>query len=283
MSQDPNTEPNRNELQPPNIQDTLARIEAMEKKFKSTKEQFRDGLNKIERAIIKASRQEKFIINNTESNKSKPDTGYARAEADCKEFFDEPDVLNIKIKKLAALIKKSKHFVGFTGAGISTAAGIADFRSGINTTLDTGTGQWAKQTAIRQGKSKQIKKAKKKSKGVFKTIPTASHMALVALMSQQPKYLKYLVSQNTDGLHRRSGIPPSQMSELHGNSALEICMRCKKEYLRDYRCRNSLMKQACHDHKTGHYFLLYEFFYLCILIYLCKIYIGRYCVVPKKK
>ena len=79
-------------------------------------------------------------------------------------------------------------------------------------------------------------------------------MALVALMKEEPKYLKYLISQNTDGLHRRSGIPPSQMSELHGNSTLEVCEKCQREYMRDYRCRGSLRKnQSVHDHKTGRY------------------------------
>ena len=45
-------------------------------------------------------------------------THTARTEADCKEFFDPPDVLDKKIKKLAKLVKKSKHMVAFTGAGI---------------------------------------------------------------------------------------------------------------------------------------------------------------------
>lgn len=40
------------------------------------------------------------------------------------------------------MIKKSKHFIAFTGAGVSTASGIADFRSGVNTVLKTGPGAW---------------------------------------------------------------------------------------------------------------------------------------------
>lgn len=40
------------------------------------------------------------------------------------------------------MILKSKHFVAFTGAGISTASGIPDYRSGANTVLPTGAGCW---------------------------------------------------------------------------------------------------------------------------------------------
>jgi mono-ADP-ribosyltransferase sirtuin 6 len=37
---------------------------------------------------------------------------------------DAPEVIDKQAEELAALIKKSKHFIVFTGAGVSTSAGI---------------------------------------------------------------------------------------------------------------------------------------------------------------
>eukprot|EP01084_Bolivina_argentea_P312973 541887_1 len=178
-------------------------------------------------------------------------TSTARTEAECKEFFDDTETLKKKIKQLAELVKNSKHFVAFTGAGISTAAGIADFRSGINTVLDTGAGKWAKSAAVKEGKEKQIKKAKVK-KDSFKAIPTAAHMSLVELINKG--YLKCVISQNTDGLHRRSGIPLDKLAEIHGNRTMEWCKdKCGKKYMRDFCCRKSIRKQKTHDHWAGRY------------------------------
>ncbi|CAG8242178.1 unnamed protein product [Penicillium olsonii] len=78
-------------------------------------------------------------------------------------------------------------------------------------------------------------------------IPTPSHMALVEL--QNRSILKYLVSQNCDGLHRRSGILLGRISELHGNSNRESCHDCGKEYIRDFRAVSNYEK-GDHDHRT---------------------------------
>ena len=73
-------------------------------------------------------------------------------------------------------------------------------------------------------------------------------------------HIKYLISQNIDGLHRLSGIPEDKMSELHGNAFVERCEKCEARYLRTVNCR-SLAKtgnvppkacDSCHiSHRTG--------------------------------
>jgi hypothetical protein len=70
-------------------------------------------------------------------------------------------------------------------------------------------------------------------------------MALVELARRN--LLKFVVSQNTDGLHLRSGLPPNILAELHGNSNLETCRTCHTKYLRDFRTRTA---SRVHDHAT---------------------------------
>jgi len=156
----------------------------------------------------------------------------ARNDEETKEYFDNADVLTRKIDKLADMIKASKHFIVFTGAGISTAAGIADYRSGKDTVLKTGAGVWTKEAADKIGE--KYKKGKT-LKDWLRAIPTKSHMSLVKL--EQEGLLKHLISMNCDGLHRRSGFPVGSFSELHGNTNLEYCEKCGQQYLRDFKIK----------------------------------------------
>jgi len=146
------------------------------------------------------------------------------------EHFDEAEVLNEKALQLVQFIRKAKHFVVFTGAGISTSAGIPDFRGP--------EGVW---TLRDQGKTR-----KSPSVNTINAIPTFTHRAILEL--QKRGIVKYLISQNTDGLHRRSGFPSDFLSELHGNTNKETCLTCKKEYLRDFKTR---VAQSTTAHLTG--------------------------------
>ncbi len=60
--------------------------------------------------------------------------------------------------------------------------------------------------------------------------PNASHLSLVEL--QRLGKLQFLITQNTDNLHRRSGIRPGILAELHGNGQLLRCTGCERKFTR---------------------------------------------------
>jgi NAD-dependent deacetylase len=114
------------------------------------------------------------------------------------------------IETIAQWLFECEHLVAFTGAGISTESGIPDFRGpdGVWTRRDAGlpAPQW-------RVPPDQVK-------------PNPSHWALVDL--QHMGKLHFLITQNTDNLHRASGIRPELLAELHGNGKLMRCVRCDR-------------------------------------------------------
>lgn len=126
------------------------------------------------------------------------------------EIRDNIDVLDRKCLELSKLIESAKHCIVYTGAGISTSADIPDYRGS--------GGVW---TAISKGN--QIQKC-----NLVTAVPTVGHMVLSALIKSG--IIKYVISQNCDGLHIRSGISESNISEIHGNMYLENCNQGHKNY-----------------------------------------------------
>lgn len=105
-------------------------------------------------------------------------------EEEKKEFFDSPEELEEKLNLLRDWILSSEHFVAFTGAGISTSAGIPDYRSGEKTVLETGPGCWTKSALEKEARAKGKAAPKFKNNSTVKTtiqkaLPTSTHMALV--------------------------------------------------------------------------------------------------------
>ena len=132
------------------------------------------------------------------------------------EYFEPYDELERKVGMLAQLFQAARKVVVFTGAGISTACGIPDFRGP--------SGIW---TLREQGKDPP--------RGMVSfplAIPSFTHAALASLVKSSK--VSYVVSQNVDGLHLRSGIPRTSLAELHGNCFIELCSKCSAEYRRDW-------------------------------------------------
>uniref|UniRef100_A0A1I7XQX2 protein acetyllysine N-acetyltransferase n=1 Tax=Heterorhabditis bacteriophora TaxID=37862 RepID=A0A1I7XQX2_HETBA len=126
------------------------------------------------------------------------------AKGDRSQEIEEPDCdVDVKVKKLASWLRCSRISLVYTGAGISTAASIPDYR-GPN-------GIW---TLTSQGK--QVSQCA----NLTSTTPTSSHMVLKELY--RLGFIKHILSQNCDGLHLRSGLPQKCLSEIHGNMYIEL-------------------------------------------------------------
>lgn len=144
---------------------------------------------------------------------------------------------------------RPKRIVVMTGAGISTSAGIPDFRSpdtGLYANLARLDLPYAEAvfdiSYFRQNPDPFYVLAKELYPGKF--YPTIAH-AFIALLDE--KYmLQMLFTQNIDCLERRAGVPGEKIVEAHGSFATQRCIECKTEYPDD------LMKKAVESGNVPH-------------------------------
>jgi NAD-dependent deacetylase len=116
--------------------------------------------------------------------------------------------------------------VALTGAGISTDAGIADFR-GPN-------GLWTKNPAAERAATlhhyltdTELRRGSWRARidsPVWSAQPTAGHRALVEF--ERRGSLELIVTQNVDGLHQLAGSTPEKVVEVHGTAHWTVCWSC---------------------------------------------------------
>jgi len=136
-----------------------------------------------------------------------------------------------KIKQMATWFKDSNRIVFHVGAGISTSAGVPDFRGE--------KGLWT--TNARDISDFDITKVK----------PTTAHRTLVALQKQGK--IHHLITQNYDDLFQKSGFPRDHLSEVHGNLFEENCQQCQIVYRSHVPVEkdNEDLPEGNFDHRTG--------------------------------
>lgn len=126
--------------------------------------------------------------------------------------------------RLAEHLRASARMLVFTGAGISTASGIPDFRGP--------GGVWTRRRPVYYQEFLASEAArveywdfKLESWQIYRhAAPNAVHDAVVAL--ERARKVAAVVTQNVDGLHRRAGTSPDRLVELHGTDLLVQCQRC---------------------------------------------------------
>jgi len=128
-------------------------------------------------------------------------------------------------EKTAAMIKSSKRFVAFTGAGISVESGIPPFR-GEN-------GLWNKydpETFEINFFLNYPEQAWKAIRDIFYDLfgevrPNTAHYALAELENRG--MLKSIITQNVDNLHYDAG--NNTVYEFHGSLRKLVCLKCSRK------------------------------------------------------
>jgi NAD-dependent deacetylase len=128
---------------------------------------------------------------------------------------------------LASCWRAAERVVVLTGAGLSTASGIPDFRSP--------GGRWSRYQPVTIQEfcaSEEARERYWRYKGetwqvISTALPNAGHDALAELA--RAGRIELLVTQNVDGLHERAGTPAERLVNIHGSDAAVVCLECGEQ------------------------------------------------------
>ena len=139
--------------------------------------------------------------------------------------------MNEQIQKLQEIIDNSTHIVFFTGAGVSTASGIPDFRSTDG--LYNQKYQFPPEEILSHHFFKQHTEEFfrfYRDKMLYPDVkPSFVHQYIATLEKRNKKVT--VITQNIDGLHQLAG--STNVLELHGSVLRNTCMQCHTKYSLD--------------------------------------------------
>ena len=126
------------------------------------------------------------------------------------------------------IINNSKRIVFLTGAGISTASGIPDFRSAKG--LYNQKYKYRPETILSRtffDENTEDFFEFYRDKLIIKSVlPNDAHLAIAEL--EEKGKIVTVITQNIDGLHQLAG--STNVLELHGGIKNNYCMKCARHY-----------------------------------------------------
>ena len=124
----------------------------------------------------------------------------------------------------------AKHIAVLTGAGISTSAGIPDFRGpkGVWTQHPEQMSVYDIDAFLSSAEERKYSWRWQKESPVWNAQPGTAHRALVKL--EKAGMLSLLATQNFDALHEKAGNSPDLVVNLHGSIGTSHCMKCHAKY-----------------------------------------------------
>jgi NAD-dependent deacetylase len=137
------------------------------------------------------------------------------------------------------LLAASRSAVAFTGAGVSTASGVPDFRSpgGLWSRYQPVTFQ--EFVASDEARRRYWAYKRESFEQYASARPNAAHLALAAL--EAAGRLRRVITQNIDGLHQAAG--SRRVIELHGTNRRVVCLDCGRRY--DASAVHERLREGC--------------------------------------
>ncbi len=127
------------------------------------------------------------------------------------------------------LIRRSKYVVALSGAGISTEAGIPDFRGPGGIWEDPAMLEQLSISGFHRDPEGFYRTSMKLFSMIASAKPTFAHRLLARL--EELGKLKAVITQNIDGLHRAAG--SKEVYELHGTYKTGHCPQCGASFEMD--------------------------------------------------
>jgi NAD-dependent deacetylase len=135
-----------------------------------------------------------------------------------------------EIDIVAGMVEKHRRLVVFTGAGISTESGLADFRSpgSIWEKFDADDFTYQKFIASAASRERYWQFSLSLWRQLSAARPNAGHLAIAEL--DRLGKLECVITQNIDNLHQTSGVPAAKIIALHGSAHWVSCMGCRSRF-----------------------------------------------------